>query len=98
MASLTADQNRVKVAALDGEAPDLAFQLARLQALLEEYDSEASDLVPELESLAADTEYLQAIRVIGERIAEFEFDEALGLLKGLRKAMVSSMAGSATGA
>ena len=90
LTSLTANQATVEVAPSNVEVSDLAPQLDRLQALLEDYDAEAVNLVSELESQVAHTEFTQPIRAIGERIDDFEFDEALRLLHALSEAMNSS--------
>ena len=79
-----------------GKAPDLLPGLDRLQALLEDYDGEAGDLVSELESQVAHTELAQPMRAIGERIDDFEFEEALERLNALREVMSASTTDSAT--
>ena len=79
-----------------GGTPDLLPQLERLQALLEAYDGDAVGLAAEIESQAAHTDFAQAIREIGERIDEFEFDEALERVNALREVMIPSTPDSAT--
>ena len=54
---------------------------------LEDYDSEAADVIAEVEPLAAHTDFAQIVRAIGERIDQFEFDEALEQLNALQEAM-----------
>ena len=49
-----------------------------------------------LESQAAHTEFAQPIRAIGERIDDFDFDQALELLNALRELMKSRTSDSAT--
>ena len=69
-------------------------QLDRLQALLEDYDGGAVDLVSEIESQAAHTEFARPLRKIAESIDDFEFDEALERLNPLREMMRSRTSGS----
>ena len=95
LASVTASQDNAGAAPGTGEIRDLAPQLARLQALLEDYDSEAGDLVSEIESVVARTEFERRVREMGERSDDFEFDEALVLLKELREVMRSRTSDSA---
>ena len=87
LTSLTANQATAGVAPSNVEVSGLLPKLDRLQALLEDYDAEAVNLVSELESQVAHTEFAQPIRAIGERIDEFEFDEALERLSALRVLM-----------
>ena len=96
LASLTANQDTVDVASIEGAAPDLTPKLDRLQALLEDYDGEAVELVSEIESRAVHTEFARPIRKIAQRTDEYEFDQALDLLKALRKVMKSRTPDSAT--
>ena len=96
LAPLTTAPDTAAVAPVKGEGPNLAPQLDRLQALLEDYDSEAGDLVTELDSQAASTEFARPLREIAERIDDFEFDEALALLNVLREGMGPRTTDSAT--
>jgi hypothetical protein len=93
--SLTAAADTVELIPPNGETPDLLPALDRLQTLLEDYDGEASDLISEIESQGANTAFARSIREIGERIDEFEFDEALELVNALRRAISTSMTDSA---
>jgi CheY-like chemotaxis protein len=79
-----------------GKAPDLLPALDRIRTLLEDSDGEAGDLFAELESQVANTELGEPMRAIGERLDDFEFDEALELLNALTEAMGASPADSAT--
>jgi len=96
LASLTAATAPAAVAPPQREVPELAPQLDRLQALLEDYDGEAVDVVSEIESQAAQTELARPVREIAERIDDFEYDEALALLNALRKLMSPRTSDSAT--
>jgi PAS domain S-box-containing protein len=83
-------------APIAAESPDLMPQLDRLHGLLAAYDGEAGDLVSEIESQAANTEFAQPIREISERIADFDFDEADQLLNALRDRTKSRVSESVT--
>ena len=93
---LTAASDTVAAGAFSGSIADLLQGLDRLQTLLEDYDGEAGDLIVELESRVAGTEFAQSVRMIAERIDDFEFDEALVRLNGLREAMNSTTADPAS--
>ena len=95
LAFLTANQDTAKGATLEGEAPDLAPMLDRLQALLEDYDGRAVELVSEIESWAIHTEFARPIRKIAERTDEYEFVQALERLDALREMMKSRTPDSA---
>jgi CheY-like chemotaxis protein len=94
LTSLTIAADTVESLPPNGETPDLLPALDRLQTLLEESDGEASDLISEIESQGANTAFARAIREIGDRIDDFEFDEALELLNALREAMNAATTGS----
>ena len=81
--------NTQEVSSPEGDAPDLLRELDRLEALLEDSDSEAGDLVAELRSKVANTEFAESMRAIADRIDDFDFDEALELLNPLRVMMRS---------
>jgi HPt (histidine-containing phosphotransfer) domain-containing protein len=85
-----------RAASPGGQAPNLLPALDRLQVLLEESDSEAGDLVEEIEAQVTDTEFAQPMRAIGERIDDFEFEEALERLNALREVMSASTTDSTT--
>jgi len=87
LTSLTAAPDTAGAAPPQGEAADLLPELDRLRALLEDSDGEAGDLVAELESQVAHTEFAQPMRAIGERVDDFEYDEALEFLNALRDAL-----------
>jgi HPt (histidine-containing phosphotransfer) domain-containing protein len=89
LASLTTDPDTPGVAPPKGDAPDLLPELDRLEALLEDSDGEAGDLVSDLQAPMTYTEYAEPMRAIADRIDNFEFDEALELLNPLRAAMRS---------
>ena len=89
LASLTVNQDTAGETPSTVEVSDLLPKLDRLQALLEDYDAKAINLVSELESQVAHTEFAQLIRAIGERIDDFDFDEALERLNALRELMRS---------
>jgi polar amino acid transport system substrate-binding protein len=63
--------------------------LERLQALLEDSDAEAMDVVEEITSRIEDGSSRACIKEIGRHIDDFEFDEALGLLRDFRAALES---------
>ena len=96
LTELTAASDTVAAGAFSGSIADLLQGLDRLQTLLEDYDGEAGDLIVELESRVAGTEFAQSVRMIAERIDDFEFDEALVRLNGLREAMNSTTADPAS--
>jgi HPt (histidine-containing phosphotransfer) domain-containing protein len=87
LTSLAASADKVSVAPSNLDPSNLLPQLNRLQALLEDFDSEAGDLVMEIEAQTANTEYAQPIREIGTCLDDFEFDEALALLTALTEGM-----------
>ena len=82
---VTDDPDTTEVAPVAGEAPDIVPQLDRLQGLLEDYDGAAVELVSEIESQVAHTQFARSLREIAERIDEFEFDEALERLSDFRE-------------
>ncbi len=75
-------------------AHDLVPLLDKLQALLEESDAEAIDLVTQIESQLKDDESRDRMQAIGDHIDDFEFDEALELLSALREVIRSRMTDS----
>ncbi len=87
--SLTAARNTSGGAPGKGSACDLLPALDRLEALLEDSDGEAGDLIAELQSQVANTEFAESMRAIADRIDDFDFDEALELLNLLKVAMRS---------
>jgi CheY-like chemotaxis protein len=58
--------------------------LDRLQALLEDSDADAAELLPAIEAQCGDADSRQQIQAISAHIDDFEFDQALALLDGLR--------------
>jgi len=87
--SLTTDPNTTETVTFKGETADLMPALDRLQTLLEDYDSEANDVIAELQSQVANTDLAQPIQAIAGRIDEFEFDEGLALLNAFRDTLES---------
>jgi len=59
--------------------------LDRLQALLAEYNAEAVDVVEEIEERVTTGATRRSLRKIGECVDDFEFEEALELLRTLRE-------------
>jgi CheY-like chemotaxis protein len=76
-------------------AEELDPRLDRLQALLEDSDAEALDVVDEIASRVDNRVSRERIRDIGQRIDDFEFEEALELLHRLREDISSSLTDSA---
>jgi PAS domain S-box-containing protein len=66
-------------------ADELVSLLDRLQALLEQSDAEALDVVEEIASHVTETHLRERIKAIGRLIDDFEFDEALESLEELRE-------------
>ena len=89
LASLTAISEITSDSPDHGVVPDLQPVLDQLVTLLEEYDSEAANLIAEIEPLAAQTDFAKPIREISKRIDDFEFDKALELLNTLKEEMKS---------
>jgi HPt (histidine-containing phosphotransfer) domain-containing protein len=87
LTSLVAFPDKVSVAPSNLDPSTLLPQLNRLQALLEDFDTEAGDLVSEIEAQTDDTQFAQTVREIGKRVDDFEFDEALALLNTLTEGM-----------
>jgi CheY-like chemotaxis protein len=92
LTSLAASPDKVSAAPSNLDPSTLLSQLDRLQALLEDSDSEAGDLVLEIEAQTANTELAQPIREIGKCVDDFEFDEALVLLSALTEDIRPRMA------
>jgi two-component system sensor histidine kinase/response regulator len=68
---------------------ELLPELEKLQDLLENFDTEAVDLVAEIQSQAVPTEVAQSLKQIGEHIDEFDFDQALELLGDLKEVIAA---------
>jgi CheY-like chemotaxis protein len=75
---------------------DLLPVLDRLQVLLEESDCDAGELVTELLSGAAQTEFARSIREIEACIDDFEHEKALEHLNALKEAISDSKTGATT--
>jgi hypothetical protein len=58
--------------------------LDRLHVLLEENDAEAGDLVARIVAQFEDGDSRRQMQTLSDHIDDFEFDEALALLDGLR--------------
>ena len=69
----------------------LIEMLDRLQALLEDSDAEAGELMPRIEAQCGDEDSRRQVQALSVYIDDFEFDEALALLDELR-AMVGGQA------
>ena len=93
LASLSTTPDTAEAATTKVSVPELLPEFDRLQALLEEYDGAAVGLVEEIRSQMAHTEFIQPVRVIGEHIDNFEFDEALELLNALRAELSTNVTG-----
>jgi HPt (histidine-containing phosphotransfer) domain-containing protein len=92
--SLTSVSDATGEAFRKASVPDLLPLLDRLQALLEDSDSEAGDLVSEVVAQLAHTEFAQPIEAIGKQVDDFEFDHALERLNALRAVMIASVTDS----
>jgi len=66
-----------------GPKIDIKPALDKLKTLLEDYDTEASDLIYDLEALPEMTAHKQIIKSLSKAIAAYDFDEALNQLNKL---------------
>jgi len=76
-------------------ATELSARLDRLQALLEDNDADAVDLVDEIASRIDDGASRERMKTIGRHVDDFEFDAALGLVQALRDTLNPQTSGSA---
>ncbi len=97
LTSLAASPDEVSVTPSNSDPSTLLPQLNRLQALLEDFDSEAGDLVSEIKAQTAHTPYAQPLREIETFVDDFEFDEALALLTALTEGMKLQISDRDTG-
>lgn len=70
-----------KVGSLGGSDSELKDALSKLRLLLEDYDTEASDLISKIEDWPAMREVSHLTKSLSKAIAEYDFDQALDMLK-----------------
>jgi signal transduction histidine kinase/DNA-binding response OmpR family regulator/HPt (histidine-containing phosphotransfer) domain-containing protein len=84
LASVPVLRNPVGQGTVPASSEGLMEMLDRLHVLLEENDAEAGDLVARIVAQFEDGDSRRQMQTLSDHIDDFEFDEALALLDGLR--------------